>query len=108
MIPHQNDGNPTKEESSALKKPNGMENNSSKDIESQSSFNLDLEEVKKPNIEVRSKQKTNSSPGIYLKLVIFFSFDDVKNTCHIIILVYSGFCHLSPSLNYLKIMIYAH
>ena len=80
MIPQQNVSNQAKVESTAFKESNEMENGSLKDIKDQSSFNLDLEEMKEPDIEARSKRKTNSSPGIYLKTVIFFYFDDVKNT----------------------------
>ena len=71
MIPHRNISNLTKKESTALKEPNEIENNSSKDIKSQSSFNPDIEEVKYPNIEVRSKGKTRRSPGIDWKWITY-------------------------------------
>ena len=67
MIHQQNISNQTKEESTAFKESNDMENGSLKDIKGQSSFNLDLDEVKGPNTEVRSKKKTNNSPGTDLK-----------------------------------------
>ena len=43
MIPHQNVSNQAKEESSALKEFNNMENNPPKDTKSKGSFNPDLE-----------------------------------------------------------------